>query len=172
MIAHLHIKVIYGQKGDQIMKKKFLSVILLTLVLAFNSVALSAPTPSPSPTPKATQTDDNKENKKTDFPEIHAESAIVLDTKSGMVIKDIDADKKGLSWKGWKQQYNAEKKNYFATDFPNDVEKIIKGINEKRPEIKFIVIDTAGMRKKGKVYEKKLCIYFFDYFYDICFMFY
>lgn len=94
MIAHLHIKVIYGQKGDQIMKKKFLSVILLTLVLAFNSVALSAPTPSPSPTPKATQTDDNKENNKTDFPEIHAESAIVLDTKSRMVIKDIDADKK------------------------------------------------------------------------------
>lgn len=74
----------------------------------------------------------------------------------------IDADKKGLSWKGWKQQYNAEKKNYFATDFPNDVEKIIKGINGKRPEIKFIVIDTLNgimigdemRRSKEKGYDK------------------
>ena len=56
----------------------------------------------------------------------------------------IDADKKGLSWKGWKQQYNAEKKNYYATDFPNDVEKLIKGISEKRPEIKYIVVDTLN----------------------------
>ena len=23
----------------------------------------------------------------------------------------IDADKKGLNWKGWKEQYNSEKKN-------------------------------------------------------------
>ncbi len=77
------------------MKKKIFSAILL-LVLALNSVAFSAPTPSPSPTPKATQTEDNKDkdDKKSEFPSIHAESAIVLDTKSGMVIKEIDADKK------------------------------------------------------------------------------
>ena len=73
------------------MKKKFFSVLLLTLVLATNSVAFSEPTPSPSPTPKATQTDDNK---KTEFPDIHAESVVVLDTKSGTVIKEIDSDKK------------------------------------------------------------------------------
>lgn len=24
----------------------------------------------------------------------------------------IDADKKGLSWKGWRKQYNKENKNY------------------------------------------------------------
>lgn len=56
----------------------------------------------------------------------------------------IDADKKGLSWKGWKKQYNIENKNYYATDFPTDVEKLIKGIAEKRPEIKYIVIDTLN----------------------------
>lgn len=74
----------------------------------------------------------------------------------------IDADKKGLSWKGWKQQYNSEKKNYYATDFPEEVEKIIKGINSKRPEIKYIVIDTLNgimigdemRRSKEKGYDK------------------
>lgn len=56
----------------------------------------------------------------------------------------IDCDKKGLSWKGWRKQYNKENKNYFVTDFPNDVETIIKGIDTKRPEIKYIVIDTLN----------------------------
>lgn len=74
----------------------------------------------------------------------------------------IDADKKGLSWKGWKKQYNIENKNYYATDFPTDVEKLIKGIAEKRPEIKYIVIDTLNgimigdemRRSKEKGYDK------------------
>ena len=74
----------------------------------------------------------------------------------------IDCDKKGLSWKGWKNQYNKEKKNYYVTDFPSDVEKIIKAINEKRPEIKYIVIDTLNgimigdemRRAKEKGYDK------------------
>lgn len=74
----------------------------------------------------------------------------------------IDCDKKGLSWKGWKNQYNKEKKNYYVTDFPNDVKKIIEGIDEKRPEIKYIVIDTLNgimigdemRRSKEKGYDK------------------
>lgn len=33
----------------------------------------------------------------------------------------IDCDKKGLSWKGWKQQYNTENKNYIKTDFVQQV---------------------------------------------------
>lgn len=74
----------------------------------------------------------------------------------------IDCDKKGLSWKGWKQQYNIKKKNYFVTDYPEDVEKILKGINKTRPEIKYIVIDTLNgimigdemRRAKEKGYDK------------------
>ena len=27
----------------------------------------------------------------------------------------VDADRKGLSWKGWKKQYNGAKKNYTQT---------------------------------------------------------
>lgn len=56
----------------------------------------------------------------------------------------IDCDGKGLSWKGWREQYSAEKKNYIRTDNQNDVLKIMFGINEKRPGIKNIVIDTIN----------------------------
>ena len=45
----------------------------------------------------------------------------------------IDCDKKGLSWRGWKKQYNAENKNYFSTDKQNDVLTIMQGINTDRP---------------------------------------
>lgn len=74
----------------------------------------------------------------------------------------IDCDGKGLSWKGWRQQYNAEKKNYFQSDDQNKILIVMKGINEKRPEIKNIVIDTANSimiaderrRSKEKTYDK------------------
>lgn len=74
----------------------------------------------------------------------------------------IDADKKGLSWKGWREQYNKENKNYIATDYPGDVQKILKGINESRPDVNYIVIDTLNgimvgdemRRSKEKGYDK------------------
>ena len=28
----------------------------------------------------------------------------------------IDCDKKGLNWKGWRKQYNSDKKNYWSSD--------------------------------------------------------
>jgi signal recognition particle receptor subunit beta len=34
----------------------------------------------------------------------------------------IDADKKGLSWKDWKKQYNLESKNYIATSNSTKIE--------------------------------------------------
>jgi hypothetical protein len=74
----------------------------------------------------------------------------------------IDCDKKGLSWRGWKKQYNAETKNYFSTDKQNEVLTIMQGINDKRPNIKTIVIDTLNgimvademRRSKEKGYDK------------------
>ena len=74
----------------------------------------------------------------------------------------IDCDEKGLSWRGWKKQYNAENKNYFSTDKQNDVLKIMQGINTDRPHIKTIVIDTLNgimvademRRSKEKGYDK------------------
>lgn len=57
----------------------------------------------------------------------------------------IDCDKKGLAWRGWKQQYNAANKNYFATDFPSSVLQLLGKINEdKTGRIKTVVIDTIN----------------------------
>lgn len=56
----------------------------------------------------------------------------------------IDCDGKGLSWKGWRKQYNAEKKNlYQSRDIPN-ITTVIVGVAQKRPEIKTIVVDTLN----------------------------
>lgn len=74
----------------------------------------------------------------------------------------IDCDKKGLSWKGWKKQYNSENKNYKSTDEPNVVASLIVGISQKCPEIKNVIIDTINgimigdemRRVKEKGYDK------------------
>lgn len=56
----------------------------------------------------------------------------------------IDADKKGLSWKGWRKQYNKENKNYLACDDANIVRQYIKRIAEACPGVKVIVVDTVN----------------------------
>lgn len=52
----------------------------------------------------------------------------------------IDADKKGLSWKGWREQYNKNKKNYACTSNA----QALKGISEQRTDIETIVVDTLN----------------------------
>lgn len=74
----------------------------------------------------------------------------------------IDADKKGLSWKGWRNQYNTEKKNYLKCDDVNIVRNYIKSVAEKCQKIKVIVVDTINglmvademRRSKEKGYDK------------------
>ena len=58
----------------------------------------------------------------------------------------IDCDKKGLSWKGWKSQYNGKASNYIQTDTPTTVMQILKHVNddEKYKHIKTVVIDTIN----------------------------
>lgn len=57
----------------------------------------------------------------------------------------IDADKKGLNWKGWRSQYQANK-NYIQTDMPSVAMQCLKAINdnEKYSQYKTIVIDTIN----------------------------
>lgn len=55
----------------------------------------------------------------------------------------IDADKKGLSWAGWKKDYNKESKNYFPTSDIVDIIKVLNFANGK-PEIKYVLIDTIN----------------------------
>lgn len=74
----------------------------------------------------------------------------------------IDADGKGLSWRGWRQQYNAERKNYWAGSDKNQIIQILAGLNDKRPDVKYVVIDTINgimvddemARMKEKGYDK------------------
>ncbi len=74
----------------------------------------------------------------------------------------IDCDKKGLSWKGWRTQYNKENKNYKATDDAKKIQMILAGIDKNCPNIHYVVIDTLNgimvadeMRRiKEKGYDK------------------
>ena len=74
----------------------------------------------------------------------------------------IDADKKGLSWKGWRKQYSSENKNYLRCDDANIVRVYIKKLAESCPKVKVIVIDTINglmvademRRSKEKGYDK------------------
>lgn len=56
----------------------------------------------------------------------------------------IDCDKKGLAWKGWRGQYNAERKNFAAERDLSKIGGILSGISAKRPDIKTIVVDTLN----------------------------
>lgn len=74
----------------------------------------------------------------------------------------IDADKKGLSWKGWKEQYNEENKNYMATSDVQTIMTLLSKISNEQPQIKVVVIDTLNAimiddefsRMKEKGYDK------------------
>lgn len=56
----------------------------------------------------------------------------------------IDCDKKGLAWKGWKSQYSVDNKNFYSGRDLQKISAIIKGLSDKRPDIKTIVIDTIN----------------------------
>lgn len=85
----------------------------------------------------------------------------------------IDSDKKGLTWKGWKDQYAEDKKNYFRTDLAETAISILTKINTQSnmKHIKTVVIDTLNgimvademRRMKDKGYDKwqdlAACVY-------------
>lgn len=56
----------------------------------------------------------------------------------------IDTDKKGLSWKGWKTQYNNENQNYYRGDKPIKILDLMNKINTKQAHIKTIIVDTLN----------------------------
>lgn len=89
----------------------------------------------------------------------------------------IDADGKGLTWKGWKEQYNKEKGNYFKTNYPQMVERwlywlngqqradngeITEAKNKNGLKFKVVIIDTLNAlmiaeeqrQMKNKGYDK------------------
>lgn len=56
----------------------------------------------------------------------------------------IAADGKGLSWKGWKTDYNSTNKNYAETADPATIYKLVKAVSETRTDINCIVLDTIN----------------------------
>lgn len=84
-----------------------------------------------------------------------------LDPKTTMY---VDCDKKGLSWKGWRNSFNAENKNYVKTDFSQVALQVLAKVNEGKEykHIKAVVIDTINglmvademRRSKEKTYDK------------------
>ena len=74
----------------------------------------------------------------------------------------IDTDGKGLSWRGWKRDYNEENKNYCRTDDQNRVMAYLASINSGAPHIKIVVVDTLngimvadeGRRRAEKGFDK------------------
>lgn len=73
-----------------------------------------------------------------------------------------DCDGKGLNWRGWREQYCKDKKNYVCTNFPQIVLKYLVHVAEKAPHIHYFVVDTVNnlmvsdeMRRcKEKGYDK------------------
>lgn len=55
----------------------------------------------------------------------------------------IDADGKGLSWKGWRKGYSVEAKNYMRV---SDSKQILSALDaaKKSERIKYVVIDTIN----------------------------
>ena len=78
----------------------------------------------------------------------------------------MDCDKKGLSWKGWRNDYNSDKKNYFADDHANIAKLLLQKVNTDKEykHIKTVIIDTLNgimvademRRSKEKGYDKWL----------------
>lgn len=65
-----------------------------------------------------------------------------LDPATTMI---IDADKKGLPFRGWKKLYNAANKNYIATSNTTAISTLLdRADNGEFPTLKTIVIDTLN----------------------------
>lgn len=61
-----------------------------------------------------------------------------LDPKTTFI---VDADRKGLSWRGWKKQYNNANKNYVQTSNVSAIEVIFKRMDTDFKNVKVLVID-------------------------------
>ena len=56
----------------------------------------------------------------------------------------IDCDKKGMNYKGWRNDYNEEQKNYIKCNDGEIIVNLLKNISEKAEHIKYISIDTIN----------------------------
>ena len=84
-----------------------------------------------------------------------------LDPKKTLI---IDADRKGLSWRGWRNQYSKEKKNYAKTSEVADIENLLDKVNVNKDlayienvvidGLSTIMVDDEVKRMKDKGFDK------------------
>nr|DAQ51934.1 MAG TPA: AAA domain protein [Caudoviricetes sp.] len=83
-----------------------------------------------------------------------------LDPKTTLI---IDADRKGLSWRGWKKQYNKENKNYIQTSSVPTIEAIYSKMQSEWADkfdtlvidgLSTIMVDDEMARAKERGYDK------------------
>lgn len=77
-----------------------------------------------------------------------------LDPASTLI---IDADKKGLSWRGWRARYNAEARNYLKSDEPSVVLKCLRAVDGDADytHVKTVVVDTLNGLMVGDEYRNR-----------------
>ncbi len=63
-----------------------------------------------------------------------------LDYKETAIVNCLG---KSLPFQGWKKKYNKKNKNLFNTDDYNLIPRIIKNVDDNRPDIKTLVIDDS-----------------------------
>ena len=56
----------------------------------------------------------------------------------------IDCDKKGMNYKGWRNDYNEENKNYIKCNDGETIISLLKNISGKAEHIKYVSIDTIN----------------------------
>ena len=56
----------------------------------------------------------------------------------------IDCDGKGLAWKGWRKQYNGERRNFAVSRDISRIETLMANLSQSRPDLKTVVIDTLN----------------------------
>ena len=56
----------------------------------------------------------------------------------------IDCDKKGMNYKGWRNDYSEEQKNYIKCNDGEIIINLLKNISEKAEHIKYVTIDTIN----------------------------
>ena len=75
----------------------------------------------------------------------------------------IDADRKGLNWKGWKKEYNTENKNYIQTSKVAAIEQIYQRMQGEWADkydnlvidgLSTIMVDDEMARAKERGYDK------------------
>ena len=67
----------------------------------------------------------------------------------------ISADRKGMSYAGWKKDYSESKKNYFQTDDYVQIFALLQNISTHANHVKVVVIDTVNSMLDNILFQRR-----------------